>query len=188
MNMIAHGQVGRAAARITSPGVAPANSPTVQATLKSKFVQRVRQLPSQVTKGQSVDQLNLLREALLDLEKGKAAGPGGMRPEFLVVLGEVLSEGDIDRLEQHSLRCLNGSYPPWFHSCLGVVTTVPLYKPGQRENTSLRPLGISPCFVRCIERVSTRQNRQVLQSYLEPQQQAMSVGVTRLYARRMARV
>ena len=176
MNMIAHGQVGRAATRISSPGVAPANSPAVMATLQSKFVQRNRQLPREVTKGQAVDQLNWLRDALLDLEKGKAAGPGGMRPEFLVVLGEVLSEENVGRLEQHSLRCLNGAYPPWFHCCLGVVTTVPLYKPGQRQNTSLRPLGISPSFVRCIERLSSRQNRQVLQSYLEPQQQAMSVA------------
>ena len=63
--------------------MAPANSEVVKNTLRSKFFVRARPLPSFALKGQAVDKILDLKELLLDLEKGKAAGPGGMRPEFL---------------------------------------------------------------------------------------------------------
>ena len=148
----------------------------VRNTLRSKFVERVRPLPNSVFQGQAVDEVGGLRELFGDLERGKAAGPGGMRPEFLVVLGQVLGEEDMERLERHATRCLNGLYPAWFHRCLGAVTTVPLYKDVLQNDTAIRPLGISPSFVRCIERASARQNRHVFQAFLEPQQQALSAA------------
>jgi hypothetical protein len=99
-----------------------------------------------------------------------------MRPEVLIAIGEQLGEEDMRRLEQHSMRCLNGAYPAWFHRCLGAVTTVPLYKTQERENTQIRPLGVASSFVRCIERIGARQNCQIVLSYLEPQQQVLSVA------------
>ena len=176
MGKVTRGQVGKAAARIVSPGLASVESPEVMDTLRAKFVARGRPLPTSVTRGQSVDQIRELREALLDLERGSASGPGGMKPDFLIALGEVLEEEDMARLEQHSLRCLNGDYPAWFHTCLGAVTTVPLYKNKQCSNSQIRPLGVASCFVRCIERISAQQNRQIFQAYLEPQQQALSTA------------
>ena len=53
---------------------------------------------------------------------------------------------------------------------------MPAYKSARCDDSKIRPLGISPSFVRCIERLCSKQNRQVLQSYLEPQQQALSIA------------
>ena len=111
MGKVSQGQVGKAAGRIISPGLASVESPEFMNTLRVKFVERGRRFPDSVTKGQSVDHVSGLRESLLGLEKGSATGPGGMRPEFLIAIGEQLGEEDMRRLEQHSMRCLNGAYP-----------------------------------------------------------------------------
>ena len=64
--------------------------------------------------------------------------------------------------------------PPWFYRVWGAVTTVPLFKTSQRQETKLRPVGVMPGLVRTIQQFAARQNRQILQSYLEPQQLALS--------------
>ena len=83
---------------------------------------------------------------------------------------------DMERLQEHGLNTLNGTYPPWFHRAVGAVTTVPLFKTSQQQNTALRPLGLASSMVRVLERIQSRQNRPALQAYLEPQQQAMSMA------------
>ena len=41
---------------------------------------------------------------------------------------------------------------------------------------ALRPVGIEPCLARSLHKVVTRKNRDVLSSYLEPQQVALSLA------------
>ena len=174
LDLVARGQVGRAAARIKSHGVASMASPGVREALRSKFPARERNLPDTVTRGQIVDNLNGLRESLVSLELGSSPGVGGMRPEFLVTLGKLMGEEDMARLEEHGLNFLNGVYPAWFYRAEAAITTVPLYKSSQRQETKLRPVGVAPSFLRTLERRAVRDNRPALQSYLEPQQLALS--------------
>ena len=173
---VAMGEVGKAADRIRSPGVASmdTDSPTVQATLQSKFPDRQRPMPATVTRGQIVDNLGGLKDALLELEPGTAPGVGGMRPEFLIILGKLMSEADMERLEEHGMNSLNGNYPAWYYRAAAAVTTVPLFKSSLQDESKLRPLGIAPSSVRLWDRMAAKQNRPALQSYLEPQQQALS--------------
>ena len=181
LDLVARGQVGRAASRIKSHGVASMDTPGVKEMLRTKFPARQRPMPATATKGQIVDNLGGLREALVALELGSAPGTGGMRPEFLVTLGKEMNDEDMGRLEEHGMSYLNGAYPPWFYRAEAVITTVPLFKTSQRQEAKLRPVGVAPSFIRTLERRATRENRPALQSYLEPQQLAMSqAGAHRL--------
>jgi len=69
LGLASRGQVGRAARRIDSNGVASLDSPATMATLKSKYPARARPMPATITKGQCVDNLGGLREAMLGLER-----------------------------------------------------------------------------------------------------------------------
>ena len=69
-------------------------------------------LPATASKGQIVDNLGGLKEALVALELGSVPGTGGMRPEFLVTLGKEMSEEDMGRMEEHGMAYLNGVYHP----------------------------------------------------------------------------
>ena len=136
---LSKGQVSKAVSRLTSHGVADTRNPTVMAALKSKYIARSRELPASVTMGQPVDNVAGLKDALLNLATGTSPGTGGMRPEFLTTLAEVMEEGDMTKLEDFSMLYLTGALPPWFYAVWGSVTTVPLFK--SRERTSLRPMG-----------------------------------------------
>ena len=80
----------------------------------------------------------------------------------------------MDRLEKFGLCYLNGMLPPWFYRVYGAVTTVPLFKTSQKLDSKLRPVGVMPSFVRTVQQFAARDNRQTLESYLEPQQLALS--------------
>ena len=174
LDLVSRGQVGRAADRIKSHGVASMDTPGVKEALRAKFPARERPLPAAATKGQVVDNLRGLREALVALELGSAPGVGGMRPEFLVTLGKVMGEEDMERLEEHGMSFLNGAYPAWFYKAEGAITTIPLFKTSLRQETKLRPVGVAPSFIRTLERRAVRDNRPAFQSFLEPQQLALS--------------
>ena len=174
LGLAAKGQVGRAARRIDSNGVASLESPATMATLRAKYPDRIRPLPATVTRGQCVDNLGGLREAMLGLERGVSSGPGGLRNEHLISLAEVWGEEEMARLQEFGLLYLNSSLPPWFYRVWGTVTTVPLYKTIQREEDKLRPVGVAPTMVRLLDKFVATQNKQVLQDFLEPQQLALS--------------
>ena len=70
LDLVARGQVGRAAARIKSRGVASMDTPGVKEALRTKFPARKGPLPATATKGQIVDNLGSPREALVALELG----------------------------------------------------------------------------------------------------------------------
>ena len=92
-------QVGRAARRIDSNGVASLESPATMAALRAKYPARDRPLPATVTRGQCVDNLGGLREAMLGLERGVSSGPGGLRNEHMISLAQVWGEEEIARLQ-----------------------------------------------------------------------------------------
>ena len=87
LGLVAKGQVGRAARRISSFGVASVDNPAAMAALRAKYPDRTHPMPASVTKGQVVDNLSGLRDSLLSLEKGVSPGTGGCRPEYLTSLG-----------------------------------------------------------------------------------------------------
>ena len=174
LGLAARGQVGRAARRIDSNGVGSLDSQGTRATLRTKYPDRERPLPTTVTRGQCVDNLSGLRQAMLGLERGVSPGPGGLRNKQIIVLAEVWNHEEMGRLKEFGLLYLNGSLPPWFYRVWGTVTTVPLYKTRNREEDKLRPVGVAPSMVRVLDKFAASQNRQVLQDYLEPQQLALS--------------
>ena len=174
LNLVAKGQVGRAARRISSHGVASVDCAATMAALKAKYPTRSYPMPASVSKGQVVDNLAGLKDSLLSLEKGVSPGTGGCRPEYLTTLAEMWDEPDMNRLEEFGLSYLNGHLPAWFYRVWGTVTTVPLFKTSQREADKLRPVGVKNPLIRTINRQAARQNRPALQSHLEPQQLALS--------------
>ena len=174
LGLAAKGQVGRAARRINSDGVASLESPATMATLRAKYPARARPLPASVTKGQCVDNLGGLKEAMLGLERGVSSGPGGLRNEHLVTLAEGWGEEEMERLQEFGLLYLNSSLPPWFYRVWATVTTVPLFKTSQRDEEKLRPVGVAATMVRLFDKFAATQNRRVLQDHLEPQQLALS--------------
>ena len=95
LGLASRGQVGRAARRIDSNGVASLDSEATMATLRTKYPARARPLPPTVTRGQCVDNLDGLREAMAGLERGVSSGPGGLRNEHLITLAEVWGEGEM---------------------------------------------------------------------------------------------
>ena len=134
--MLSRGQIGRAVRRICSHGVASMSDPAVREVLQSKYKQRVKDLPTSVTKGECVQSLGGLRESLLELQTGVSPGFGGLRNEHLRCFAENGEEEDFILLEAFSLKYVNGEFPPWFSKVWNSVSTVPLYRgapgsPGQ---------------------------------------------------------
>ena len=74
LNLVAKGQVGRAARRISSHGVASVDCAATMAALKAKYPTRSHPMPASVSKGQVVDNLAGLKDSLLSLEKGVSPG------------------------------------------------------------------------------------------------------------------
>ena len=176
LGMMAKGKVGRAARRISSNGVASLEDPDTMAALRSKYIARSRPLPATVTRGQCVDSLSWLKEAFLGLEPGTSPGTGGMRGEYLACLAEVWGDGEMGLMEEFAMDYLSAKLPPWFSRVWATVTTVPLYKSEARENSSLRPVGVKGSLVRVIHKMVAKENRAVLQAFLEPQQLCLTPG------------
>ena len=114
ISLISQGQVSRAMRRVTSHGVASPRDPDIQDQLQSKYPSRGHNLPDRVLKGQPVDNLRGLREALKKLERGVAPGCGGLRSEYLVLLGEKMSSEGFQLLEDFGMKYLTGDLPAWF--------------------------------------------------------------------------
>ena len=144
------------------------------AGLRSKYVARSRDLPATVTKGQPLERVVGLKDALLNLGTGTAPGTGGMRGEFLTCLAEVWQETEMARLEDFAMLYLCGDLPPWFYKVWGSVTTVPLFK--TRERQSLRPVGVMTPLIRVLHSHVIRENRIAFTDFLEPQQLCLSLS------------
>ena len=134
------GQIGRGLQRLTSPGLANAQDPEVQDLLRVKYPPRVRDLPETVVRGQAVESLRGLREALVKLQRGVAPGCGGCRNEYLSLLGERLEEGDMQLFEEWGMAYIQAELPCWFYTVALSVQTVALFKTFEQE--AVRPLGL----------------------------------------------
>ena len=66
------------------------DDPVIKTQMEAKYPARSHPLPESVSKGQCVDNLRGLKDLLLGLEAGVSPGTGGMRPEYLTCLAEVL--------------------------------------------------------------------------------------------------
>ena len=104
MLLLSKGLISKAVRCINSYGIGNLDDPNVVSQMKAKYPSRSDQLPLSVTKGQCIDNLVGLREALLDLSPGVSPGTGGMRPEFLISLAEVWEDWQMEILEQFGIR------------------------------------------------------------------------------------
>ena len=170
--LIASGKISKAMQRVTSHGVAAVSDPAVLAQLKAKYPSRGMPLPERVTRGQAVDSLRGLREALLGLEPGISPGTGGLRAEYLIVLAERMEDEDMSRLENFGMKYLSGGLEDWFYPVWLTVQTVPLYK--TEETNTVRPVGVRNPLLNKLHAQVIIQNKEDLRIHFEPQQIACS--------------
>ena len=104
--------------------------------------------------------------------RGKAPGTGGLRGEFIQVLGELLEDEQMRLLQDFGLRYLHGELQAWFYTVWLTVQTVPLFKTKARN--TVRPIGVRNPLPKLFHQESIKQNRGELRQALEPQQLAMS--------------
>ena len=149
LRKLSAGQVSRAAGRINSFGLANLNNETTRAALQQKFPPRRCPLPTSVPRGQCVEGLGLvLRDAMLQIERGTASGPGGGRGEFLTVLAQQWSDSQLDRFKNFLMAFLHGETPPWFAKVMGAITTVAQFKTEEKVDDKVRPIGVLNKIVR----------------------------------------
>ena len=158
LGLIRGGQLGRAARRVTSHGVADAHDPVVLQQLREKFPEKQHDLPTSVPKVAAVTSFSCLQESLLALDPGTSPGSGGCRPEYLTALGERMEPQDLELLEQFFLAYTAGELPPWFYLLWLSLQTVPLYK--DEGMVDVRPLGVRHSLTRLFHREVIRQNKQ----------------------------
>ena len=116
LGLLSKGKVSKAVSRINSKGVASMADPEVVNQMAAKYPERKRELPAFVTNGQCVDNLRDQRESLLALEPDVSPGTGGFRAEYLIVMGELFENHEMELLERLGLMYLNGELPPWHRS------------------------------------------------------------------------
>ena len=162
------GKVGKAMRRVTSHGLADPQDPSVVRQLREKFPSRQQELPASVPKVAPIESFRGLRETLLALEPGTSPGSGGMRPEYLVALGERMEDEEVEVLERFGMAYVSGDLPAWFYRLWLSLQTVPLYKTAQQVD--VRPLGVRHSLMRVFHREVVTQNKQEVREFLEPQQ------------------
>ena len=174
LSYISAGHVSKAMRRLNSFGVADAKDPAVQDQLRQKYPPRGRPIPDQVIAGDAVDNLSNLRESMSGLKAGVAPGCGGLRPEYAVLLGQLLSAGGMEITEKFGMDYLPGQLPDWFYRVIETVQTVGLFKTAGQ--TTIRPLGLKHTFVKVLHKEVFRQNRKPVVDVLQPQQLGQSKG------------
>ena len=168
----AEGRVGKGMSRIRGHGVADSHDPAVKEQLQRKFLPRHQALPDTVLQLSPIDSFLGLKESLLSLEPGKSPGSGGMRPEYLIALGERLEGPELALLEKFGLAYTAGKLPAWFYRLWLSLMTVPLYKSGAK--TDCRPLGIQHTIPRLFHSQVALQTKPEVREFLEPQQLGQS--------------
>ena len=124
--------------------------------------------------GKPVESLHGLRDSLLNLERGKSCGTGGLKAEYLVVLAEMMTDQQMVMFEEFGMKYLGGELPAWFYEVWLSVMTVPLFK--NEERAAVRPIGIRNPLLRELHKAVVAQNKAVFVEYLEPEQLAMSIS------------
>ena len=172
LKLIGSCEVGKAVSRMNSHGVASMSDPGVKEQMASKYPPREMEMPTRVIKGQAVSHLRGLREGFKALRKRKSPGAGGLRPEFLQVVGEKLEADQMRLLENWGIRFLQGDMPGWFYVVWLSIQTVPLYKTSTLD--AVRPIGMRNPLSKLLNGLMIGESKQDLVDYFEPQQIAMS--------------
>ena len=92
--------------RINSNGVAPMEEQAVRDMVAAKYPRRKIELLNFVSKDSPVENLKDLRDSLLSLKKGVYPRSGGLRPEFLRTLAEVMEPAQMNSLEDFGMKYL----------------------------------------------------------------------------------
>ena len=160
--------------RVTSHGLADIEDPDVLAQLKEKFPARQDVLPASVPLHTPIDSFAGLRESLLsqDANRGSSPGSGGMRPEYLVALGERLDEREMENLEEFGLKYVAGKLPAWLYRLWLSTQTVPMHKTSAQD--AVRPIGIRHSWPRLFHKEVIAQSKPEIREFLEPQQLGQS--------------
>ena len=98
-SLISRGHVGKAMRRLNSHGVASADCEQVLAQLRQKYPDRRRPLPDRVKKSDPIPSLGGLRQSLIKMKGGISPGCGGLRQEYLSILGQKLDDEGMARTE-----------------------------------------------------------------------------------------
>ena len=151
LQLIGTYEVGKAEDRMNSDGVASLTDPMVQQQMASKYPPREREIPDRVLKGQAVPILRGLRKGLQTVRRKRASGCGGLRAEFLQVIGEHMEAEHLQLLEAWGLRFLQGELAPWLYVVWLSIQTVPLYKTATRD--TVRPIGMVNSLYKLINRL-----------------------------------
>ena len=117
VDLIGNGQVSKAVSRMISNGVADIADPAIKEQIRQKYPERGRVCPPRVEKRQCVEGLGGLRDDLSNLERGVAPGCGGLRNEFLTVLGLKMNQEQMQLMEQFGVKYLNGDLPECLAEC-----------------------------------------------------------------------
>ena len=120
-----------------------------------KYPLRWEGLKERVKLGNPINNLNSLRDSLLDLKKGGSPGSGGLRAEYLITLAETLDDDKMSALESFGLRYLRGDLPQWFYTVFLASQSVVLYKDSGKE--AVRPIGVKHSLVRTFHREVVKQ-------------------------------
>ena len=148
------------------------SDPGVQEQMDSKYPPREIEMPARVVKGQAVSNLRALRESFKALMKRKSPGAGGLRPEYLQVVGEKSEADRMHLLQNWGIRFLQGDMPCWFYVVWLSIQTLPLYKPSTLD--AVRPIGTRNPLSKLLNGLMIGESKQDLVDYFEPQQIAMS--------------
>ena len=129
----------RAANRLASHGIADLSRQSARESLQAKFLSKQRPLPPTVPRGECVEGLqNVLRHAMLQIERGTAAGPGGGRGEFLITLAQQWDDSQLNRFSTFCMALMHGEVPPWFSLAMGAINTIGAYKTSEQSDDKLR--------------------------------------------------
>ena len=127
-----------------------------------------------VPKNNPISAMPGLRESFINMKGGVAPGCGGLRQEFLTVIGLKSSKEGMRWTEEFGMKYLCGNLPGWFYVCWLTVQCVPLFKNSLK--TAIRPLGLRNPLVKQFHREVSQSNKETIKEFVEPQQLVLSEG------------
>ena len=157
VSLIESGHLGKAMGRVTSFGLGDTADPSVRQQLETKFPHRSRPLPPSVKKTKPIEKFRSLRDSFLALDPGIAPGSGGLRNEYLVALGERMTDEEILLMEEFGLAYTSGDLPEWFYVVWLSLQTVAPFKTGERD--AVRPLGLRNSLTKTFHKEVVIQSR-----------------------------
>jgi hypothetical protein len=182
--LIERGDLSRAGKLLTSHGLGDVSDPRVHAQLISKHPPRAMPIPEQLySVPPPAPALTLdLSQTFAKLPHGSAAGPLGMRNEYLSVLvGAFAPESGAEAVENISAvwtMCAQGRLPGWLCRAWMSATLVAINKRRVESPTDIdvRPLAVGDALRRAAERAVLHAFTPAYRAALYPQQLAVGVS------------